>query len=1116
MADFTGSQRLAIDTVGHHICVDAGAGSGKTRVLVERIVRLIENGHASLDEIVAITFTDKAAAEMKARLRGAFAERAPDDNPDEMTKWRDLERAVSTARISTIHTFCAGLLRENALALGLDPDFAMPTKAEAALLRADVVRETLHALLDDGDPAALRAATALGMRKIAEAFESMLARTILMRRMLRAVPTADSETLIEYWNSSLEVENNRRLLSLKLSTPFRGLFSELGDFDGLCSKAADPREVARRSMIRLAVSIQSSSSPAEILNYMAAIRELPVRGTQSKNWPLKSIHEALAAAEDAVKEFLADYLPIMPDPAVDARAAELVCDVLSVYRKIEEEYAAKKRERATLDFEDLIALAVDLLEQRPDVRARTANGIKYLLMDEFQDTDAAQLALAERLMSGDGIRGAELFIVGDAKQSIYLFRGADVDVFTARREASDKIIRMDENFRTVPGLIAFINDYFQRSGMMETEGISYQPLAPTRIPANAPCVEFLVTNTTDKTSAEDQRKAEADLIAARIAALCAGGERVHDKVSGEERAIQPGDIAILFRAGSSIYLYEEALRRRGLPFRTNAGRGFFKRQEISDIRNLFATLVDPWDELALAGFLRGPIAALSDESLAFMCRGTGLAKAFHSTASLARGGQNARLDAARHLLAQLHAHTGVPLPDFMSLLLELTGFEAILLSQLHGAQKVANVRKLVTQAGDFDRASPTTLRAFLRYLDDVADDGPHEGSAPMPAGGGDAVVLSTIHSAKGLEFPVVVLADTARSPGGRGQGTPIQIHPKFGLGFTLTGPDGEPIKPSILECIERDLKEKERAEGARLLYVALTRARDRLLIAGGRREKAGDSWMVDFDREFGILDRADGAVIEENGWSAIARKSVEEAPAFIRAPSPEKLPPRELLARRIAPIASVPHEGRRIIPVSILLDAMGGKDGRKGVEGADDGLEPAAAQVISSGLSPLLRGSVIHALFEHWDFAPGAPAPIERALRSVPLPIPARRIIEADMHAIVERFLESPLHARLAQSARLEREVAFLLKIEDFFVSGMIDLVADDGLIVDYKTGGRHPELHSRYEYQLRLYAAAVAQLRGTAPREAILYYADPGEIVSVDVSETAIAATLSEATRRV
>ena len=1106
--------------MARRLCVDAGAGSGKTRVLVERILHLIEHENARLDRIVAITFTEKAAGEMKARLRRAFREKAPRDDRKMMSHWRELERQVETARISTIHAFCAGILRENALRLGLDPDFTVLAEAELELLLDETVTRALHALLDEEDRAALSLSAEFGAGRIIDILKQMLKQRDALDSRAKELPLEDPETLRLVWKDLVETEYARRLKAMAGSPAIRDMIEALESFDGLCHKDKDGREVLRRLQADLLHLVYSGAPMEKIVESARGVIAQKATGTSKKNWDEDTDHDLLKDLQNKIKEFCKDDL-LPPEFNVEEEtiAARHTVSLWAVSRHIAGAFEAARRRIDGLDFTDLILRTRDVLESSETVRLRVARSIDHLLIDEFQDTDDVQLAIARALADETG--GPDLFIVGDAKQSIYRFRGAQVEVFAEAREEADRGIRLNTNFRSLPDVLAFIDTFFRDSRQLHAVEPDFQGIGIHRAETGEERVEFLIPEDQDgvKRYVEVGRRAEAELIAWRIRAMLDGSNPVivFDETAQAFRPARLDDMAILFRSTSDLYIYEEALRHAGIDYALIAGQGFYERQEIRDIVNLLKVVCDPWDETALLGFLRGPIAGLSDNTLARVTASAGLAAVFQKDEAEIMAlfppddADFERMKSARELMDDLRALTSLPLTVFLRQVLDRTAFEALLLDQYLGLQKALNVRKLLELAADFAHQRPATLRAFVQYLDEAGGGVVREGEALLLPRGAGAVTLMTVHKAKGLEFPVVFLADMSRKPGGGQKSNPLRLHRK--LGFVLCGKDsvGETLKPALAKTIQHREKEEDDAEQARILYVALTRARDHLVLCGAPDTTEG-AWMHRMDKQFDLFQREDNDIVEGTGWRVRIWRKARSTPPGIADRS--SAPPLDVdnIARSIAAIPPVPSL-QRTISVSALLNVW---DGVPDEEDDRPDRDPAEYDALgdSGAANPMHRGILIHRLFEAWDFQQDTLPSVNALIAGARLGFraQARLDVEATINAIADRFRQGDLFQRLARESHLQREAPFYLKIGETLLSGTIDLLLEDGTIVDYKTGRPHPERNRRYTRQLRLYAAAVQSLLNKRPPKALLAYVDHGIVEEVAVTQTDIQSTLDEA----
>ena len=589
------------------------------------------------------------------------------------------------------------------------------------------------------------------------------------------------------------------------------------------------------------------------------------------------------------------------------------------------------------------------------------------------------------------------------------------------------------------------------------------------------------------------------MIANRIAALCGPGDAfVFDPDLEIARPAEFGDVAVLFRRGTHIETYAQVFTKLGINCHIVEGAGFYKKQEIADFRNLLQTVLDPWDETALAGFLRSPIAALKDETLMELCLDKGLSEAFASTMAVSDEEENLCLNEARELVRDLREHVEIPLPAFLRHALIETSYEAILLSGAHGVQKASNVRKLVDIAADFAHSGPARLRTFTRYLADLAAREFREGEAELFSGARGAVKLMTVHKSKGLEFPIVVIADTAQGTRDRSSSGPFLFHRRLGVASKIMGPGGDAIAPGIGEVMKRVGKDEDRSEEARILYVAMTRARDWLLIGGSPKPGKG-SWFRLLDDTYALTGRTDGDAVSGDGWQAVLRRKPGDAPQGVRDPKKRPLETIGMLMGRAAEL-DTPAIPPGSITISQLLKLIHPGDESK--------------LYVSDGktLDMKLRGTMIHRLLELWDFASSNRPPVREVIAMECPAIRTRSLYEENLNEAMTCIEGSEFFAQLQQATAVQKEVPFLFRMDDTAISGTIDALLPGGTIVDYKTGSRRSDSHQRYETQLRLYAAALRAIEGTAPSKGILFYIDSGDTSEVDLSDSLIEESIADA----
>ena len=848
-------QEAAVTRPGS-VGLSAGAGCGKTFVLIERFLHELDParrdgpGPHGLASVAAITFTDKAAREMRDRLREKIADRLRDgDRRDQRAHWRDLLRRADAARISTIHGFCAELLRGHAAQAGVDPAFAVVVGADEDELKAAAVDDALKRSLAR-DPAggvhpAHELVTAYGLDRV--------------KGLVASLAFGDPDTLAREWDlrrlvgaraAAWETEQVPRMIEQFGSLPER---AETVDLLRACPAEKPAHAEARRELAGLLDAVAAGTPPPDAFARIDAIGRLPKVGGKGC-WPDDDVKDRvgklLGTLRDGAKALAADA---DPDPAGWDEPARLGLAFLPLARDAAERYADAKRAGAQLDNQDLLRRGRDLLGD-PAVRGLVAGQLRLLMVDEFQDTDPVQAELVARLTSlsestvtaGPADAG-RLFLVGDAKQSIYRFRGADPAVFGRVRGALPKSAQLPltKNFRSRPELLRFVNALFV-DALPDYEALEPPP-AEVRpaVPAAAPCVEFLFPTVTPpewaKASAEDLRREEAAWVAARVRHLIDSREPCV-RADGGERPATPGDFCLLFRALSDVRLYEEALRDVGLEYYLTGGQAFFAQQEVHDLAHLLLWLDDPDDTLSLAGALRSPLFSLSDDTLFALRHAGGTDDSLHPLAAAVLGDGPVRLDEpqaerlahCRAVLRELVAGRDRLSPgDLLDLAVSRTGYDAAVSAEFLGDRKLANLRKLQALARGQTRgdAGPG-LRGFAARLLESVERETKEELAATRAEAADVVRLMTVHKAKGLEFPIVVVCDLDRKPNAESVAGVCDAV----LGPVVPMPKqlGQEI-PDLCGTLVKDRETAlSREEEVRVFYVAATRAADRLILSSGR------------------------------------------------------------------------------------------------------------------------------------------------------------------------------------------------------------------------------------------------------------------------------------------
>lgn len=838
------------------------------------------------------------------------------------------------------------------------------------------------------------------------------------------------------------------------------------------------------------------------------------------------------------------------DTSNDAAAAERGLHLLELARTVLQAYEERKRLENGLDFTDLQLRARDLLidPANEEMLVRLRRNLRLLLVDECQDTDPVQVEILRALAGSPDSN--KLFIVGDYKQSIYRFRGADPAVFVELRGETPAAGRLplSQNFRSQPGVISFVNTLF--STPLSTSEEPYEPLVAHRPAAHAgPCVEFLWCPALKEDNTETHRATEARWIARRLRQLLDSGEPLIGNKDGSARPVRLGDIAILFRSLPNVQLYEEALREHGIPYYLVGGHAFYAQQEIYDLLNLLSAIQSSADEIALAGALRSPIFGLTDETLFWLARENGsLAGAFATQAkwpASLEAEQLQRAQQAARILAELRqSKDRLPITELIRHVLEMTGYDAALAAEFLGERKLANLEKLIEMARVFDRSTTLGLADFLVQLREFVVNEPKEALAATHPENTDVVKLMSIHKSKGLEFPVVVVPDLERRP--NSDSTPVAFDPELGP-LVDAGPGGAGVSSGLMMYRTAQTRAAE-SESTRLFYVATTRAADYLMLSSSMKDIAEPSqaWTrllaERFDLQTGAcLAAAPGiappqirvTTIEPSESEKVTqtrgkkwRDVLADLPAVpIDAQQAEQeqqrlqpVPPNRLARRRFS-ISRLTSELKALdaettlpteeptgptLPGAASLGLAGEWTESATNSSADAAQLGILTHAVLSKLSLTHCQKLAPSLLRHW---------IEDSADRLNVIDPAVREAARTM---LEQFHQSPRCHELATAKSIHTEVEFLLPRlttkqtlhpgtgEPLYFQGFLDLLyqnsAGEWWIVDYKTNivpgdaAAYRQLVESYRPQLSIYAMAVEEALGGPPAGMVLHFLRTGQ----------------------
>jgi ATP-dependent helicase/nuclease subunit A len=1082
--------RARIETdLDTNLCVEAGAGTGKTTVLVARVVALLRSGGATVDDLAVITFTEKAAGELSARVRFEL-ERALDDarlSEDEHARIEQALLDLYRARIQTIHAFAADLLRERPVEARLDPQFETLDD-----LKADVRFEEAYRRWLDGQ---------LAERN--EPVERAMRRGFELRALRRLVET---------------VHRNREALPLaepQPTTPDVGGFEaalagwarQLGDLQPRCHAPEDAAHCHLEEVLEFHAKVERATDRDEVERLI--LFEAPL--------PKAHLGKAVNWDDDAcarVKGLLKDYCARIQDLRSGLRTDALV-GLLPLAEDFADSYARDRRVDGVADFDDLLLWARDLLRDNRHVRDHFHRRTRRVLVDEFQDTDPVQAELIAWLCARPGAEGdwralspepGSLFVVGDPKQSIYRFRGADMAIYDTvkRGPLAGELEYLTRNFRSSDELLHWLNRLFDRVLGEGRRGVQ-PPNAPLdsgismAAELGRPPVVVVRSGAGAETAAR-RRDEEFGLIA-RVVSRAVRDEAwpVRDPLRGDAvRPAQWRDVAILVPARTGIERLESALQRYGVPYRFEGGRGFFARQEVRDVISLLHAIDDPTDAISIVAALRSLALGCSDEDL-LLWQLEHQRFDYRAVRTDWAGPEPVR-DAMLMLADLNRAARGLSLAELVRTAIERTGLVEAALSLPSGAQSAANVMKLLDHAREFSAAGSGALRAFTGWLARQRESQADEPDAPVAEERDDAVRVMTIHAAKGLEFPIVCLANLeSTGPGGQtdavGNVQQGRIELKLGSrsrGSVFCTPSWDDAKPKEEEALE--------AERDRLLYVAATRARDHLVIPVCGDRSYPRSFMARLRDSLPEADGdAKGGQEVDNCWlydiSLLER--VEPAPPPTETPAEAAAieaagtardrwnqDHADLMRERRRGIEIVTASGLKVDPRPLAAIA------EAPTTDGDDG-----PTIDKDSTPPLELGDAFHRIMEKVTL-PDAPDLEELATAiCAEAAIPEATDLVIDM---ARRCLDSDIVQRAIATADVHREVPFVVEEDGKVLIGRLDLVFRDGaraMVVDYKTdlvrSGGETTAAEAHRRQADVYKRPVSQAFGQS--SVVLLFARTG-----------------------
>ena len=1120
--------------LGRTLFVEAGAGSGKTTQLVDRIANLVLHDGVRLASIAAITFTEAAAAELQSRIRVLFEKRfMQTDDPAERERCRVAIAEADMAAISTLHGFASRLLGEFAVDAELPPRIRVLDEVTSQLAHEDRWNRFIDRLYDDTDNEALLVRAAL----VGVALEPRYSGQATLKDV--------AAELDQNWDriAPLAEAEPRSIASIDFG-PFDRAVDQVRQLPPLCTDPTDKFYVHLTTKVLLQMeAIAAVDDPNRKLQLLASVEPWTGGiGGKKDAWggDVKACKELVKAVNEEVAE-------------VVATAADTVLQHLLKVTAIEVLRSAQaRRDDGGLEFHDLLVLARELLRTSGNARSELHQRYTHLLLDEFQDTDPIQIELAMLIAatiatdqpehwSTLAVEPGRLFFVGDPKQSIYRFRRADIDLFLNARDrfgADDSLVRLVTNFRTVEPILAWVNALFAHEMPEEIRGAQprYEPLVAFR--QVQPEIDHRPVllggeHPDPKVKAGPLREAEADDVARTITDIAANPEAwpVLDDDTKQWRPAQLSDITILVPTRTSLPYLRAALESSALPYRLATGTLVYDTQEVRDALAAIRAIDDPTDELSLVTTLRSPLYACSDVDL-FTFHEAGGRWNLRADVSATVPDDHPVRAALDHLRGLWRDRWWLTPSALLERLLRERRADLLAFGDPRPTEVWRRLRFLVDQARAFEESGGGGLRSFVDWAALQGADGARVHEPLLPETDDDAVKILTIHGSKGLEFAITILSGMTTKAGGARRGVSVI--------WDETGPPEVSLRKGLATLNHEpraDLEhEMDAHEKLRLLYVATTRARDHLIVSCHHKQAkdpldtyAGRMWTYFADHgelwrrlpgdavpvepvepdqmRLDLFEREPEAQPTEESGEGSAEPAVVPAVALdadeVAAIERERdawISARELLLapQRLPSVTSATAIAREaLLAPPVVLDEHGAiipnadesgdadDDGRSDDRSDDrsDSVNDAIVRTRRRGRAGSAIGRAVHATLQVLDL--DDPHAInEQARRQCD--IEAIPDLVDTVGALVRSALESDA-VRLAARGTHYKELFVAAPVGDRVIEGYIDLLIEtaEGLvIIDYKTDsvGSEAEIDSKlasYELQGASYAVVLEAVTG-------------------------------------
>ena len=1132
---WTPEQNEAINARGTNILVSAAAGSGKTAVLVERIRKLIAEEGVSLDEMLIVTFTNAAASEMREKIVNAI--------PEQMDH-------IHKSHISTFHAFALEVIRRYFHLIGIEPGFRICDETQRTLLQTEAMEELFRSKFREENPDFLCFLRTYGSGKNEEGVKDMILET---HAFIQSLPdpmswlsgAADGlgRSVDEFVGTAAFAEllaDLYELLEIAIlsSEKAKDLF-EVANFADLAGKVGEDVQLLRE--IRQTFKTEFSQGAA-LLRGMKFQRLTPAKARKEE-------YELLSEKTGALRQQAKDAVKTIQNRYCAKHLEEYVCEIRqtascadSLYKLVEDFdrlYRAGKQKQGVIDFSDIEHYALEILSDE-DAAGEYRGKFRYIFIDEYQDSNLVQECLIEKIRRPDN-----LFMVGDVKQSIYKFRLAEPEIFIGKYEKyraggdpNSRKIDLNRNFRSKGEIVTLVNDVFRQVMTKRRAGMAYDADAELKKgvtydgPLDHPVEWILVDAKNDGGDVDDEiremKQAELEAHTAASVIENAVGLPYYDAKAGTERKLRNRDIVILLRSTvNTAEIYYEALRRVGIPAYMDVGDGLFDTLEVSVFLNLLKVIDNRRQDIPLLSALRSPIFGFSVNELAEIrsCKARG--SYFEAFVRYGTEGHEPNLrQKCTETLGKLgrwkqHARF-LPLGDFAWELLEESGYYLFAGALPGGAQRQGNLRLLADRAASYEQTCAKGLFGFIRYIEILKKE-----KVPAPpirlVGESDNVVrIMTVHKSKGLEFPMVLLGGLGKRF--RTQSSDrIAFHKEIGIALKQIDREQHFARRTLLqEIIDRRRNREDLAEEIRILYVALTRAMDRLILLGSSRDAEKTLQSAEIAANAGIFQENSylDFLLPVIGFSPrvrrnlVARKDISTEKQASENRKAMLFSAAENGFMGVAPALSeeierrlsweYPYPNARKVKSKYSVSELS----REAACTAGHTRESRDA-LFSSQAEGANRGTVYHKVMERIPFPAGGMS--ETEIRAFLADLTRKEILtKADAATVdprrIAQFFGSPLGKSVCTAENVWRELPFTLRKEregeSVLIQGTVDccfLKNGKYILLDYKTNAVRNDTESLseiaeiYRPQLALYREALEEIRGVKIAETWLYLFSTG-----------------------